>query len=175
MISADYVRMMARYNAWQNDQLTDFVLALPNGEAMRDRGAFFGSILGTLSHLYWGDWIWMSRFDGGSAPDLVPQPGGGLPDTTTLFPTAAAWSADRFRMDGRIRAWARGLHDVDLTGDLSWYSGASGRDMRMAMGQVVVQLFNHQTHHRGQVHAMLTAAGSKAPVSDIAFMPESAA
>ncbi len=165
---------MARYNAWQNAQVTEYVLALPGEEVIRERGAFFGSILRTLSHVYWGDWIWMSRFDGGSAPANATSPQGGLPETTDLFPTAATWSADRFRMDGRIRLWAKDLNDVDLLGDLTWYSGAAGREISLPKAQVVSQLFNHQTHHRGQVHAMLTAAGSPAPISDLALMPADA-
>lgn len=166
MITADFCVMMARYNAWQNRQLEKSVLAMPRAEITRDRGAFFGSILGTLSHLYWGDWLWISRFDGGTGPDVA-----GIAHSTTLFATAAAWSADRFRLDGRIRAWAGALDDVDLLGDMSWYSGAAGRDMTQPRGRVVAHFFNHQTHHRGQVHAMLTAAGAPAPVSDLAFMP----
>lgn len=172
MIDRRWCEMMARYNAWQNAQVTKAVVDLPLAEVTADRGAFFGSILGTLSHLYWGDWIWMSRFDGGSAPPERARPGGGLPVTTDLFATAAAWSADRFRLDGRISAWAGAVDDLALAGDLSWYSGAAGRDMHAPMARVVTHFFNHQTHHRGQVHAMLTSLGLTAPVSDLAFMPD---
>lgn len=167
MIDRDYCVTMARYNSWQNKQLTGFLEALDPAELTRDRGAFFGSILATISHLYWGDHMWMSRFDGGSKPTQSAS------ESTTLFPTLAVWSAERFRMDGRIRIWAENLRSVDLAGDLIWYSGISGREMSKPMAMAVTHFFNHQTHHRGQVHAMLTAAGSKAPVSDLAFMPDS--
>lgn len=168
MIEAAFCREMARYNAWQNRQITGFAEALPAEETTRDRGAFFGSILGTLNHLLWGDLMWMSRFDGGAAP---AAPGA---DSPTLHPTIADWSAERFRTDGRIRRWADGLRNVDLQGSLSWYSGVVGAEVSKPVALCVVGFFNHQTHHRGQVHAMLTAAGSDAPVSDLFLMPEDA-
>lgn len=166
MIDREYCMMMARYNTWQNKQLTGYLEVLDPQELTRDRGAFFGSIFATISHLHWGDHIWISRFDGGPGPD------GGIKDSSELFPTLAVWSAERFRLDGRIRIWAENVRSVDLSGDFTWYSGASGKEITRPMAKVVTHFFNHQTHHRGQVHAMLTATGSKAPVSDLAFMPD---
>lgn len=165
-IGRQYCEMMARYNTWQNRQVFDLLRDVDPAELTRDRGAFFGSILATLSHLLWGDHIWMSRFDGGSAPDV------GGEQSTVYVPTLGAWEAERFRMDGRIRLWAEALDNVDLQGDLVWYSGLSGRELSKPLAQCVVGMFNHQTHHRGQVHAMMTAAGLTAPVSDLIFMPE---
>ena len=166
MIDRDYCVLMARYNAWQNGQLKGILQAMDHKDLTKNRKAFFGSILGTLNHLLWGDLMWMSRFDGGPAAE------GGIPDSTARHPTLGAWEAERFRTDGRIRLWAGRLNSIDLKGDLRWYSGALGREMVMPMQVCVVHFFNHQTHHRGQVHAMLTAAGVKAPVGDLIFMPE---
>lgn len=167
MIETGYVREMARYNAWQNKQVFDFIKVLPEAELTKDRGAFFGSILATLNHLLWGDTIWMSRFD----PSIEP-PDVGIPESTTWTANAGDWSAARFRMDGKIKSWADRIHNVDLQGELTWYSGATGKTQTKPLIICIIQLFNHQTHHRGQVHAMLTALGSKAPVSDIPFRPE---
>ncbi|MHA6261749.1 DinB family protein [Arenibacterium sp. CAU 1754] len=166
MIDRDYCLMMSRYNRWQNKQLQRFLQDLTPKDLTRDRGAFFGSILETVNHLLWGDHLWISRFDGGAGPDVDGK------DSVILCPTLAAWSAERFRMDGRIELWAKSLDNIDLKGDLTWYSGIMGRDVSKPMEQCVMGFFNHQTHHRGQVHAMLTATGSKAPVSDLIFMPE---
>ena len=166
MIDRDYCVMMSRYNAWQNNQLLDLLEHLDPKELTKNRKAFFGSILGTLNHLLWGDQMWMSRFDGG------PGPGASIPESVDMHPTLATWSADRFRTDGRIKLWADGLNNIDLQGDLSWYSGAMGQDVTKPLNMLIPHFFNHQTHHRGQVHAMLTATGSKAPVSDLFFMPE---
>jgi uncharacterized damage-inducible protein DinB len=131
-----------------------------------DHGAFFGSILGTLNHILWADRMWLSRF----ADEARPK--GGIAESTTLTPTGAAWSAGRFTTDGRISAWAEEVHSFGLTGDLTWYSGASGAEVTRPVAACVIHMFNHQTHHRGQVHVMLTRAGRPAPVTDIAFMPE---
>lgn len=169
MIEPAYVRTMARYNAWQNGQLSRALLSLPHKALVEDRGAFFGSILATANHLLWGDTIWMSRFD-----PSVPAPE--LPGTESvgLHPTAGAWSADRFRMDGKITAWANRIKAVDLRGDLTWYSGVLGRQMTVPVTEAIVHMFNHQTHHRGQMHAMLTHAGAVAPVTDLFIMPKDA-
>ena len=166
MIDRNYCLTMARYNRWQNKQLEELLQPLSWDELTRDRGAFFGSIMQTLSHIYWGDWIWMSRFDGGEGPP------GGIPDSTDCTPSVSEWSIARFRMDARILRWAEGLHAVDLAGMLRWYSGAVGREVERPMHLLVAHMFNHQTHHRGQLHAMATAAGAKGWVSDLAFMPE---
>ncbi len=169
MIDTGYVVTMARYNAWQNRQVMPVLDAMPQADLCRDRGAFFGSLLATANHLLWGDMLWMSRFD----PRLA-APETGIPESVALHPTAAAWGAERFRLDGRILLWAQGLRAIDLKGEISWYSGVLQRDMKVPLTQAVVHMFNHQTHHRGQIHAMLTAAGYRAPVSDLFAMPEEA-
>jgi uncharacterized damage-inducible protein DinB len=165
MIEAGYVRTMARYNAWQNRQLTQLLTGVNDDVLRADRGAFFGSIMETLNHLLWGDTIWMSRFDPRIAkPEMT--------DHRNFTPTFAVWTAERFQMDGAIRSWASSLRTIDLKENLDWYSGILKQNVRQPLDQCIVHMFNHQTHHRGQVHAMMTAAGLKAPVSDIVFMPE---
>ncbi len=166
MIDAGYCRVMARYNAWQNKGLRTIVDAMDKDALRHDRGAFFGSILGTLNHLLWGDLVWMARFAGGDAP---PQAIADSPDMTA---TPVEWSTHRFRTDGRISLWADKLASVDLVGDLTWYSEAAKREVTQPMQTCIVHFFNHQTHHRGQVHAMLTAAGAKPGPTDLPFMPE---
>ena len=166
MIDAGYCRVMARYNAWQNKGLRAIVDAMDEDALRHDRGAFFGSILGTLNHLLWGDLVWMARFAGGDAP---PQAIADSPDMTA---TPVEWSTHRFRTDGRISLWADKLASVDLVGDLTWYSEAAKREVTQPMQTCIVHFFNHQTHHRGQVHAMLTAAGAKPGPTDLPFMPE---
>lgn len=166
MIDADFVRIMARYNRWQNKGYMAVVEVMDEEELTRDRGAFFGSIFATLNHLLWGDMIWMSRFDGGVGP-AVPAA-----EHTALTPNKSEWARLRFLTDGRIEEWARSLGTVDLVGDLTWYSGLSKKEMSMPKSLCVAHFFNHQTHHRGQVHAMLTAAGQTLPDTDLVFMPD---
>ena len=168
MIDPGYVRMMARYNAWQNRQLSEALDGVPLEVLRADHGAFFGSILGTLGHILWADRMWMSRF----APDLQAAPEGGIAASPGSCPTFGAWDAERFAMDGVIARWARGLHALDLTGKLTWFSAASGAEVTRPLATCVIHMFNHQTHHRGQVHAMLTKSKIAAPVSDLFLMPE---
>ena len=164
-VNADWVRMMSRYNVWQNNTVALEVQALGDAEAARDRGAFFGSILGTCSHLLWGDRIWLHRLAGG------PKPPGGIPESASLFSTVADWVSGRTETDAALMAWAEGLADGNLAEEVSWYSGALQTDLRAPAGLVVTHVFNHATHHRGQIHAMLTAAGRRPDDTDLFAMP----
>lgn len=166
MITPAYCRTMARYNAWQNNGLRRIVETMPDADLRRDHRAFFGSILETLNHLLWGDMLWMARFDGGPAPSVS------LGESVEMTPTGAAWAAERFRIDGRITLWAARLRATDLVGDLAWVSTSTGQKMSKPWTTCVTHFFNHQTHHRGQVHAMLTASGIAPDVTDLVFMPD---
>lgn len=166
MMTPEYCRMMARYNAWQNNQLRDIFDVMDEKELRKNRKAHFGSILATANHIMWVDLLWMSFFDGG------PKPEGSMTDSVDLHPTSAAWAADRVRLDRRMMRWANGVKAVELHGVLSWFSGVLQRDVEKPLGLCITHCFNHQTHHRGQIHAMLTAAGQSAPVTDLLFMPD---
>jgi len=164
MITPEYCQEMARYNAWQNNNIWKIVETMKPEEMTLDRGAFFGSIHATLTHLLWADHLWLSRFE--KAPPLKVAHA----DRASLAPTAAVWWAERFRLDGRIKLWADGLLTLDLVGDLEWHSTLLNRSFAMPIAQTVMHFFNHQTHHRGQIHAMLTAAGHKTADTDLILM-----
>jgi len=167
MISSDFVRTMARYNQWQNRSLYQAADRLEADERLKDRGAFFSSIHGTLSHLLWGDQQWMSRFAPALAdkpPTLVRESPGNYPDWDDL-------KARRTAFDQTILNWADDMPPDWLDGDLLWYSGALKANTSKPKWITVAHFFNHQTHHRGQVHAMLTAAGAKPDDTDLFIMP----
>ena len=166
MIGAGYVQRMARYNRWQNENLYTVADALSDTERRRDRGAFFGSIHATLSHLLWADGVWMHRLAG------WPKPDGGIKESTALIAEWDALRAARDEADGRLITWADGVDPRWLAGELNYYSGALGKTLSKPVWLLVTHLFNHQTHHRGQVHAMLTQAGGKPHDTDLPFMPE---
>lgn len=169
MITPEYCRVMARYNRWQNEQLTRSFEGISDDELRKDRGAFFGSLFATANHLLWGDLLWLSRFDGGPGPKVSDL---SKTDTTDATQNLAEWSTERFRLDGRFTAWAKQVTHTALSGNMTWYSGSIGREVSKPRMICVVQMFNHQTHHRGQIHAMLGAAGAEMPVTDIPFMPD---
>ncbi len=166
MIEISYARRMARYNRWQNDNLYTVADGLSDGERRRDRGAFFGSIHGTLNHLLWADRMWMSRFSD------WPRPGCGIGESATLVPDWSELKRERRAADARLIEWADGLDPDWIKADLTWFSGATGSNVTKPRWQLVMHLFNHQTHHRGQVHAMLTHAGGKPRETDLFIMPE---
>ena len=164
MITPDYVRLMARYNQWQNDSLAQAADGLSDAARRAERGAFFGSIHGTFSHLLWGDRMWMSRFSD------VAKPEGGIAESPRMVADWAALKAQRAAMDLKVTAWAAGCDAEALQGELTWFSGAAGREISKPLGPLVIHFFNHQTHHRGQLHAMLTAAGAKPDDTDLFLM-----
>ncbi|MBL1258767.1 DinB family protein [Methylocystis sp. Sn-Cys] len=155
---------MARYNQWQNQNLYAAADALSDDERRKDRGAFFKSIHATLNHLLWADHMWLSRFAGG------PQPACSLDDSSAFRAEWAALKADREQTDMRLIDWADSLDSAALEGDLAWYSGLLQSTISKPKHLVVIHIFNHQTHHRGQVHAMLTAAGARPHGTDLAMM-----
>lgn len=169
MITPEYCAMMARYNAWQNAELLTSLEAMTETDLRLDRGAFFGSIFRTVNHLLWGDTLWISRFDDGVGPaetDLTKT------DTTDMTQSLGQWSTERSRTDARFIAWADKLTEADISGDLTWFSGSIQADISKSRAMCIVQMFNHQTHHRGQVHAMLGAANAPMYTTDVPFLPE---
>ncbi len=168
MITCDFVKTMARYNQWQNQSLYNAASKLSDQERRQDRGAFFKSIHLTLSHLMWGDMIWTSRFANLSAPEVSP-----LNQTPVMIADWEELKAKREQRDLEIIAWSKNITAKDLSGNLAWFSGLMNKSLERPMTEILVQFFNHQTHHRGQVHAMITAAGGVPDDTDLILMPVS--
>jgi uncharacterized damage-inducible protein DinB len=167
MIDRAYVQRMARYNRWQNENLYGVADTLPDEERRRERGAFFGSIHKTLSHLLWADNIQMSRFT-----TAAPKPAVGIPGSVSLYADWSALKDERGRFDHTIIDWADTMDEPWLAGDVTYVSAAIGRELTRPRWLLVAHMFNHQTHHRGQVHAMLTQAGGRPSDTDLPFMPD---
>lgn len=156
---------MARHNRWQNDSMYGAANGLSEAERRRDRGSFFKSIHATLSHILWADQIWMSRISDWTAPRT------GISGSTTLYDDWPALRSHRAAADQRFITWADHITQAEIDGDLVYYD-TSGAEQRRDRGMCLIQVFNHQTHHRGQVHAMLTAAGAQPDDTDLQVMPE---
>ncbi|CAH0219935.1 DinB family protein [Roseomonas sp. CECT 9278] len=169
MVSPAWCRMMAAYNAEMNRRLYAAADTLDDALRRADGGAFWGSIHGTLSHLLWGDTIWMSRFDGWDPPPVAMQ------DSPRMVADWPALRAARVAADARIAAWAEGLTDQRLAASLTWFSGISGREVTMPLWVLVGHVFNHQTHHRGQAHALITRAGARPGDTDLPWVVDLAA
>lgn len=164
MISPDYVRIMAAYNAEMNRRIYAAAARLSDQERRRERGAFWGSIHGTLNHILWGDTVWMARFEGWE------NPAQSIKESAALYQDFTRLQEARAEADRRISDWAGRVEPDWLSGELGWYSGALGREMTKPVSLLVAHFFNHQTHHRGQVHVMLTAVGEKTGDTDLPFV-----
>jgi uncharacterized damage-inducible protein DinB len=153
MIDPGYVRTMAAYNSGMNERIYAGCARLADDVRKSDQGAFFKSIHGTLNHLLWADQMWMSRFDGWDRPAVAAR------DSPAMIADFAALQAAREAADARIADWAGRVSADWLAGETVWFSGITQCQMRGSTAALVVHLFNHQTHHRGQVHALLTRDG----------------
>ena len=163
-VTPTYCQMMARYNAWQNDQMLASMSELSEDDLHEDQGAFFGSILKTASHIHWADGLWVSRFDGGEQLDVDPL------KHTDQFANLREYSDARKSLDARLVKWSDWVDQAALDSTLTFYVFTAVREATKPMSLLIPQFFNHQTHHRGQIHAMLTRKGVKAPVSDLFYL-----
>jgi uncharacterized damage-inducible protein DinB len=163
MISAKYVQSMAGYNAWMNERLYASCGGLSDEERKQDVGAFFRSIHGTLNHLLLADRVWMGRFT--SVPFAVNT----LADE--LYADFAELRAEREATDRRISRWAASIGDGELEVDLTYMSIVDPTPRRYPMALAVAHFFNHQTHHRGQLTALLSQRGIDPGVTDLIWMP----
>ena len=159
-----YFQRFARYNAWANRRLYEACGSLGAGELAAARPAFFGSISRTLNHILVADRVWMSRFD--STPlDIVSL-------DQVLFEDFAALRQAREAEDARIQAYMSGLTGDALDGDLS-YRNMAGTPKRTNLRWAIAHFFNHQTHHRGQAHCLLSGTAVPPPPLDLLyFLPE---
>jgi len=161
MITPAYVRTMAAYNAEMNRRLYGAASRLSETERRRDRGAFWHSLHGTLVHILWGDHQWMSRFD------RWPRPATPIKESDGFMADWPELCAARDKADADISRWAAKVDDAWLDRDLTWFSGAAQREISAPKRLLVAHFFNHQTHHRGQAHALITAAGEKTDDTDL--------
>jgi uncharacterized damage-inducible protein DinB len=163
MIDAEYCQVFAAYNTWMNEKLYACAAQLSDAERKRDRGAFFRSIHSTLNHILWGDRLWLSRFNGRSH-----DPG---PIGVDLYDDFDRLRLARVETDAEITSWALHLSQDRLSGRLTWFSGVAQSHMTRPLWLCVTQMFNHQTHHRGQVTTLLKQAGIDPGVTDLPWAP----
>src|SRR5437870_5163810 len=142
--------MLAGYNKWANERLYDAVAVLPDPEYRADRGAFFKSLHGTLNHLLVGDRVWMRRFTGiGEVPDRLDA---------IRYEDSSALRAARQHDDERIVRYIDGLSEADFAARLTYRTVTEPRrTIEQELWPALDHFFNHQTHHRGQAHGLLTA------------------
>ena len=153
-----HFQRMAAYNRWANARLYEAAGKLSTEELSAPRRGFFPSLLKTLNHILVGDAVWMGRLDGA---------GSGITSLDQILHTDfAALKAARIAMDDRIVAFVDAVAPARLEDDLV-YRTIAGDAMRTQIAQVLAHFFNHQTHHRGQAHAMLSSTDVAPPPLDL--------
>jgi uncharacterized damage-inducible protein DinB len=164
----NYFQTLARYNRWANRRLYGAIVELPPAEIAAPRTGFFPSLLKTLNHLIVTDRIWLSRLT--ATPD---------PEAKALDQIIAADIADlsarRAALDERIVGFVADLPPARL-GEILVYKTMAGAPYETPVDMVLAHMFNHQTHHRGQAHGMLSGTTVAPPSLDmIVFLREESA
>jgi uncharacterized damage-inducible protein DinB len=153
----DHFSHLALYNRWANRRLFDAVSHLSDAAYRADRGAFFCSIHGTLNHLLMADLVEIGRI----TPPAFTTTGYNM----IVEDDRDALRARREAVDERIIETVKGLSVVAFNEPLSWVT-TEGISRSAPLNKVLTNLFNHQTHHRGQVHNMLSQSGQEPPSLD---------
>jgi uncharacterized damage-inducible protein DinB len=156
-----HFRTFGRYNAWANGLLYDAAAGLTEEQYRADRGAFFKSVHGTLNHLLVTDRVWMKRFTGeGEVVNRLDA---------ILHDDFEGLRAARVAEDARILAYVDALDEQRIAGTIKFRRVSTPEEFEEQLAPMLAHWFNHQTHHRGQVHALLTGLTGRAPELDLLF------
>ena len=152
-------QMFAAYNRWANAAVYTAAADLTPEEFRADKGAFFGSMMGTLNHLLCADRIWFSRVTGtGQAPNRLD---------TVLFAELNALTQARQAEDARIIDVIDGLDETVLAENFTYTPITTPQPVTQKLASALFHVFNHQTHHRGQCHMILTGLGKPSVTLDM--------
>jgi uncharacterized damage-inducible protein DinB len=167
MMSPEWLAALARYNRWMNDKLYGLAATLSDQARKRDGGAFFKSLHGTFNHLLLADRIWLARFTGVTVPDDFMGPGIRSLDQE-LYVDFEDLRRERALTDDELSAWVSELTPERLAAPLVYMR--RGRKEEPPLWWAVAHLFNHQTHHRGQITTLFMQQGCDPGVTDLVAM-----
>lgn len=168
MMSPEWLGACSRYNRWMNERLYGVAATLSDEARKRDAGAFFKSIHGTFNHLLLTDRVWLARFTGAPLPDGFMGPGGIRSLDQALYVGFDDLRRERALTDDQLSAWVSGLTHERLAAPLVYMR--LGHEQTSPLWWAVAHLFNHQTHHRGQLTTLLTQQGCDPGVTDLVAM-----
>jgi uncharacterized damage-inducible protein DinB len=162
MTNLAYYRTMAQYNQWMNQKLYAICAEIPDSVRKQDRGAFFKSIHGTLNHLLFGDRTWMGRFIN---QPFIARIG------DELYSDFDQLRQAQQQTDQQILDWVEQLSPDWLSQPFTYTSGVDQKTRTLPTWLLVTQMFNHQTHHRGQLTTLLSQLGYDPGVTDLPWLP----
>lgn len=163
MYDGSYYQLMAQYNLWMNQKIYAICSDIPDEKRKQDIGAFFKSVHGTLNHLLYGDKAWMGRFT--NKPFSVNV------ITQELYSDFDALKVERENTDQEILEWSKHLDCKWLSQEFEYTSNVDNKRRILPSWVLVTHMFNHQTHHRGQVTALIKQLGYDPGVTDIPWLP----
>jgi uncharacterized damage-inducible protein DinB len=174
----EHIRLLGRYDQWMNQKLYESAAKLSAAQVAQDRGAFFGSLLGTLNHLVATDIIWGHRLGTHPAAHRSLDPIRAMQRPAALNQIVHDKLLDlwtlRQQLDAILIAWTEELTLADLDHVLE-YRNMKGVPQRKLYGSLVLNLFSHHTHHRGQATTLLSQFGQDVGVTDLlALIPDQA-
>jgi len=162
--------LMADYNLWMNENIYSAAAKLSSSDLTDDRGAFFGSVIGSLNHILVGDTIWLKRFSDHPSrlKSLDYVRGMEMPKTVDviLHDEFNDLTSSRKKMDSIIMEFSSELTESILATNLS-YKNTKGLPFEKRFGALIQHFFNHQTHHRGQISTLLNQSGIDVGVTDL--------
>jgi len=163
MIDHNYCQTMAAYNQWMNQRLYQVCATISDEERKRDRGAFFQSIHGTLNHLLYGDRAWLGRFTNNPfSTNVIGQ---------ELYSSFDDLRQQRELTDQDILIWSQPVTQDWLQQPFTYTSNVDGMTRTLPTWILVTHLFNHQTHHRGQITTLLSQQQLDPGVTDLPWLP----
>ena len=163
MFPKNYYELMAEYNKWMHHKIYDICVRIPDAQRKNDMGAFFKSIHGTLNHIYFGDIAWLERL---RDKKFTPREIG-----ADLFEDFEELRAAQEKMDVEILEWARSLSPEYLNSEYDYESNVSGFKRTLPIWVLATHMFNHQTHHRGQVTTLIKQLGTDPGITYIPWLP----
>lgn len=163
MYDGSYYQLMAQYNLWMNQKIYTICSDIPDEKRKQDLGGFFKSIHGTLNHLLYGDKAWMGRFT--NKPFSVKA------SAQELYSDFDTLKVEREKTDKEILEWSKHLDSEWLSQEFEYTSNVDNKRRILPSWVLVTHMFNHQTHHRGQVTTLIKQLGYDPGVTDIPWLP----
>ena len=163
MFPKNYVELMAEYNKWMDQKIYSVCRDIPDQDRKKDMGAFFKSIHGSLNHIYFGDIAWIERLRDNK---FTPRQIG-----VDIFQDFEELRAAQEKMDSEILEWAGNLTPDFLNQPFDYVSNVENFSRKLPRWVLAAHMFNHQTHHRGQVTTLIKQLGYEPGITDIPWMP----
>ena len=160
MALLDHLKMMADYHQWAHARLLQYAEPLSQEEYHQPCGLYFTSVHGTFNHMLVGDCLWYGRF----VNEPADLPGLDYELCSSREPLAAALTAQTNKWVDYLEQLTEEQVGAELT-----YCSTMGKEYSFPTGQLLAHVFNHGSHHRGQISSIITQLGYPCPEMDLVY------